>query len=108
MIEIVKRSDAEITCRPTGDLDEQAATLLRHALRVVIRPGIRLVVDLRQAGYADAAGVAALAAVVRHAQAFGGGARVVNARPRVIWRLQLAGIDPSRLPSMMGRDASAA
>ncbi|OLE28473.1 MAG: hypothetical protein AUG44_07320 [Actinobacteria bacterium 13_1_20CM_3_71_11] len=78
-----------------GDIDLATATALRHALRRPLRePGLtRLVVDLAEVGFLDAAGVAALVSGYQEAQAGDVAFQLVNCRPAPLRVLEIVGLD---------------
>ena len=101
-------SDSRIICCPVGDLDQAIAGSLRRLVSDTVRSGVEILIDLRDVGYMDAAGVSALADCVRLVRAVGGTARVCNPSPRVRWRLELLGIESPQTLSSTAVDHSAA
>lgn len=108
MIEIGPGPNSSLLLRPTGDLDWFGATSLRHAVADCLAERVQFVIDLRRVKYIDAVGISALLGTLRRARAVGGEVRVVNPRPAVRHRLQLAGVYPSLMDAFSNNGDDAA
>ena len=86
--------DGVVCIRPAGDLDWANATALRHAIHDVLRPFVRVELDLDDVVSVDAVGVSALLGSVRLIRSIHGQVRVSNMPAAVRSRVQLLGIDP--------------
>jgi anti-sigma B factor antagonist len=92
MIETHIRQDETVVCRPSGDLDWRTSVSLRHAMHDALRPGARVLIDLRHVSHIDAVGLSAIAGTLRRARAVGARLRVHNMQPPVRRRMELVGI----------------
>jgi anti-anti-sigma factor len=100
MIETQLLPDSGIVCRPSGGLDWIAAVSLRHVIGDLLRPGVKVVIDLSRVDTIDAVGMSAIVGSLRRVRAVGGRAEICGASGQVYRRLQLAGLD--RLLSCSG------
>jgi anti-anti-sigma factor len=82
MIEITDGPDSTIICRPSGDLDYLSAGTFRHVITDLLRPQLKIVIDLRHAHDVDVVGLRALIGAARCVRSVGGTARIVNTNPR--------------------------
>ena len=104
MIEITQRPDSTVVCRPSGDLDFPGSLTFRHVIADLLRPKLKLVIDLRDVQVVDAVGLSGLIGTVRRVRSVAGTARIVNANPRVRCLLrsvgaeQLVGLSPVASP----------
>jgi anti-anti-sigma factor len=95
MIEITQRPDSTVVCRPSGDLDFPGSLTFRHVIADLLRPKLKLVIDLRDVQVVDAVGLSGLIGTVRRVRSVAGTARIVNANPRV--RCLLRSVGPEKL-----------
>ena len=91
MIEIEHQHDSTVLCRPSGDLDLPGSLTLRHVLADILRPGLKVVIDLRHVRVVDAVGVSALVGTGRRVRSVGGTARIINTNPRLRCLLRSVG-----------------
>ena len=91
MIEITHSPDSTVVCRPSGDLDFPSSLTFRHVIADILRPKLKLVIDLRDVQVVDAVGLSGLIGTVRRVRSVAGTARIVNANPRLRCLLRSVG-----------------
>lgn len=94
MIELHDGPDSTIVCRPSGDLDFPDSLTFRQVIVDLLHPGLRIVIDLRNAHNVDAVGLNTLLSTARRVLSVGGTARIANADPRLRCLLRSVGADP--------------
>ncbi len=83
-LEIVDRSDGEVTARLSGDLDIVTSEGIKRELAQFLDDGCtRLRLDLTDVGFVDSSGLGVLVAIHRHAEARGGQFVVLSVPPPV-------------------------
>ena len=87
---------SSVVLRPFGDLDSAHTVVLQRTIHDLLEPGIDLTVDLGRVPFVGSAGLTVLAGTARRVRQAGGSMNVVNAQPRVRWRLDLVGLGESR------------
>ena len=93
MIKTETYADGMVSLRPIGDLDWSNASALRRAARGVLRPFVRVEIDLNDVVSTDAVGIAALLRSVRMIRSIAGEVQVSRVPSTVQSRLDLLGID---------------
>ena len=77
-----------------GELDVAASTsVLKRLIALDLRPGLRLVLDLRDADFIDSTGVRMLLQARAHAERAGAAFSIVAGPPAVMRVLRLVGLD---------------
>src|SRR5579864_7030062 len=93
MIELESRVDDDTVIRPTGSLDWNGASALRHVVDDLLRLRVNFAIDLSRTSRIDATGASALVGIVRRARALGVTVSIVNPRPSIRWQLELLRVD---------------
>jgi anti-anti-sigma factor len=106
MIKTETYPNGVVCLRPVGDLDWSNATALRHAVHSVLRPYVRLELDLQDVQSIDAVGLSALLGSVRLIRSLHGEVRVSHMPSVVRSRVELLGIDPRFVPAGEPREAA--
>lgn len=94
MVKTETYPDGVVCLRPAGDLDWSNATALRHAVHSILRPHVRVELDLQDVESIDAVGLSALVGSVRLIRSIPGEVRVSHMPPAVRLRIELLCIDP--------------
>jgi anti-anti-sigma factor len=94
MIKTETYPDGVVCLRPVGDLDWSNATALRHAVNSVLRPYVRVELDLQDVESIDAVGLSALVGSVRLIRSIPGEVRVSHMPQVVRSRIELLRINP--------------
>ena len=94
MIKTETYPNGVVCLRPVGDLNWSNAVALRHAVHSVLRPQVRVVLDLQDVESIDAVGLSALVGSVRRIRSVPGEVRVFHMPPAVRSRIELLRIDP--------------
>ena len=88
----VEEEDGYTICRPVGELDAYTVGQFREALaELASRP--KLLIDMSQVPFVDAAGLGALIGGIRRAREVGGDVAVCCNRPTLVRLLHTTGFD---------------
>jgi anti-sigma B factor antagonist len=93
----VRRERGVVIAAVTGEIDLSSVTGLQETLFELAGTGGTLIVDLNGVTFIDSAGLGALIAAARRADAHGGSLHAVCARPQTRKLLWLTGVD-RRIP----------
>jgi anti-anti-sigma factor len=93
MIEIEHGHGSTVLCRPSCSLDFPSSLTLRHVIADILRPGLKIVIDLRHVRAVDSVGVSALIGTGRRVRSLGGTAHIINANPRLRCLLRSVGAE---------------
>jgi anti-sigma B factor antagonist len=91
-IKVDGNATGPVICRPSGELDLYTVCQFREAL-ADLPSGSRVLIDMSDVSFVDAAGLGALVGGVRRARDRGGDAAVACARPALGRLLRTIGLD---------------